>query len=158
MPGSNGQTPAQGSAASLWPRQSVLLVRIQADIGSIRCASIDERERELLRQRTHGEFLGTLNRNWPITIITSADGKQYKILLSILKSSITGNVYRRSYDSCQRQNMQKDFMLGYLQHERVGVHFWHPTSCWIHMRSFIIVVICEFKLPPCYVNQNITTI
>src|SRR3989304_9097981 len=68
------------------------------------------------------------NRNWSITVITQADRRQFEILQSISRSSITGSADRPGLASCHPQLMNKGSMQERCQHKRFGVHYCHPTS------------------------------
>src|SRR3990170_1770363 len=78
------------------------------------------------------------NRNWSITVITQADRRQFEILQSISRSSITGSADRPGLASCHPQLMNKGSMQERCQHKRFGVHYCHPTS---------LYVIGRFKMP-----------
>src|SRR3990170_3889725 len=68
------------------------------------------------------------NRNWSITVITQADRRQFEILQSISRSSITGSADRPGLASCHPQLVNKGSMQERCQHKRFGVHYCHPTS------------------------------
>ena len=83
----------------------------------------------MLQWRVSGEHW---SRNLSITGATEPDRKQYRILQNISRSSITGSAVRQGWDIFPPWYMKDISMQDNWQHERFGVHYWHPRSSTLH--------------------------